>query len=221
MKLSVIVPTLNRLPDLIRCINSLRENEPLCTHEIIVIDGGSTDGTAGWLVEQRDLLVVQHNRRRGCTMAFNHGFAVASGRYCAQLSDDVVIENDCLDAAIDMVENDKRIGQVLIAHVEPTSDKPAQPRFTTNIGSFPFVPFGVTPKWLGDQVGWWGDYYHLYGDAELSLKVMNEGYKIKTLPDKYVMHYPGASNLRGYAPDRILFDQRWSEWEAPEGVFDD
>jgi hypothetical protein len=37
----------------------------------------------------------------------------------------------------------------------------------------------IVPKWLGDKVGWWGDYLHTYGgDNELSCNVVQEGYTI-------------------------------------------
>lgn len=54
---AAVVVTYNRLNDLIKCIASLREQtRPL--DAIIVINNGSTDGTADWLATQSGLSVV-------------------------------------------------------------------------------------------------------------------------------------------------------------------
>ena len=210
MKLSIIVPTLNRLQSLVRCIRSLRQHAPTVEHEIIVIDGGSTDGTKEWLHNQLDLIVLQHNQRLGCVKAFNDGFRISRGEYCAQLSDDVKLRDDCLDAACKMLDARPTIGQVVIRHRQ--GGRMQGPMFKTKCGKYLFAAFGVTRKALGDKVGWWGDYYHQQGDPELSIKIYNEGLSIKILPDKYVHHYPGKSEHRTYAPDGELFYRRWGEW---------
>ncbi len=55
MKFAIATPTRNRLPDLKRCVGSVRgQAHSAVTH--IVQDCLSTDGTAGWLSEQADLL---------------------------------------------------------------------------------------------------------------------------------------------------------------------
>ena len=216
MKLSLIVPTLNRLDALKTCIESLRVYAPPFEHEIIVIDGGSVDGTAEWLCEQKDLVILQHNRRTGCTKAFNDGFRISSGEYCAQLSDDVEVVDGCLVMAVELLDSDPQIGQVVIPHKEPKWHRSAVPRFSTSKGSWPFAAFGVTRRALGDQVGWWGDYHHQYGDPELALKVMDAGYRIEALKDTHIIHRPGPSEMRQHKPDRILFSSRWEDWEPPK-----
>ena len=70
MKLSVVIPTMNRIDRLKRCVESLREYAPKVEHEIIVIDGNSSDSTRKWLFCQDDLVVLKHNYRTGCVKAF-------------------------------------------------------------------------------------------------------------------------------------------------------
>lgn len=214
IKLSIIIPTINRLDSLMRCVASLKEFAPTVPYETIVIDGGSTDGTKEWLHFQTDLIVIQHNRRMGCTKAFNDGFRISRGEYCAQLSDDVYLQDDSLDAACGMLDEDDSIGQVVIRHLQ--GGRKQGPMFATDKGRFLFCAFGLTRRWLGDLVGWWGDYYHQQGDVELSLKVYNEGFKVELLPDTYyVIHDPNESELRSYEPDAELFYKRWGQWTLP------
>lgn len=211
MKLSIIIPTLNRFDALKKCVESLRWYAPTVDYEIIVIDGGSIDGTKEWLHFQDDLIVLQHNRRTGCTKAFNDGFRIAQGDYCAQLSDDVIVRDNGLDFACEMLDNDETIGQVVIRHLQ--GGKMQGPMFNTDKGRFLFCAFGVTRRSLGDKVGWWGDYHHQQGDVELSIKVYNEGFKVGLLPDRfYVIHEPGDSEMRVHGKDAKLFSERWGQW---------
>lgn len=216
MKLSMIVPTLNRLDALQICIESLRKHAPACEHEIIVIDGGSADGTPEWLLEQHDLVVLQHNRRRGCVKAFNDGFRISSGDYCAQLSDDVEFLDNCLDRAVCLLDNNPEVGQVVIPHIQPGWSQPNLPYVTTSKGRYLFAAFGVTRRVLGERLDWWGEYYHQQGDPELSLKVVEAGYKVVALEGTYIVHRPGPSEMRKYKPDAELFHSRWGDWSPPK-----
>ena len=75
-------------------------------YEIIVVDGGSTDGTIAWLTAQRDIItIVQHNRetvgeasrrKRSWGYFMNLGFKCAEGRYICMISDDSVVHSDTI-----------------------------------------------------------------------------------------------------------------------------
>src|SRR5688572_30363291 len=88
---SIVIGSYNRRRFLERAIESIRANGARSTHEQIVVDGGSTDGSLDWLVRQKDVItIVQHNRgdfrgepvrRRSWGYFMNLGFKAAQGRY--------------------------------------------------------------------------------------------------------------------------------------------
>lgn len=91
---SVIIPTFNRLWCLPRAVASCRGNR--CRVEIVVVDDGSTDGTADWLRQQGDIrVVVQSNQ--GQTWAINRGSQIAQGRYVRFLDSDDFLTPGAID----------------------------------------------------------------------------------------------------------------------------
>lgn len=95
--ISVIIPTRNRLASLRRTINSLLLQDLSPTeYEIIIIDDGSTDGTAEYLETLRPNIRVCSTPGIGPGRARNAGSALAKGNILVSTDDDCVPARDWL-----------------------------------------------------------------------------------------------------------------------------
>lgn len=91
ISISVIIPTFNRLWSLPQAIESCRKIK--CSHEIIVVDDGSTDGTWEWLQKQDGIRAFRQSNW-GKDWAVNYAFSRATGQYVRFLdSDDWLLDN--------------------------------------------------------------------------------------------------------------------------------
>ena len=104
-----VVVTYNRRELLIRCIEYLRK-QTVQLDNIIVVNNGSTDGTAEWLDGQTDLDVI-HQENVGGAGGFYLGIQHAYDRgydwiWC--MDDDVFPEPDCLEQLLK--QDDERVG---------------------------------------------------------------------------------------------------------------
>lgn len=98
MKCSVIVATYNRRNELRELLQSLEEQTlSKDSFEVVIVDDGSTDGTADWIAEFRkhSPLEVQFFQQE------NHGPAAARNRGMEEASGDcfVFIDSDCIASA--------------------------------------------------------------------------------------------------------------------------
>lgn len=92
MKLSVIIPVLNEQAHLPQTVAALQAS--MAKAEIIVVDGGSSDGTREWLEAQKKLLVIASTRGRGIQL--NAGAKAASGEVLLFLHGDCVLSANAL-----------------------------------------------------------------------------------------------------------------------------
>ncbi|TXI84648.1 MAG: glycosyltransferase, partial [Cupriavidus sp.] len=88
-KVSVIIPTFNRAHVLGRAIDSVL-GQTYADLELIVVDDGSSDGTAGLMKSFGDprLRYVQQAKNQGVSAARNRGIAEARGEWLAFLDSD-------------------------------------------------------------------------------------------------------------------------------------
>ena len=87
-KVSVIIPTYNRLPMLREAVNSVlaQDFEDI---ELIVVDDGSTDGTGKEMKRYGGRVrLLQHSKNKGVSAARNRGILHARGKYIAFLDSD-------------------------------------------------------------------------------------------------------------------------------------
>lgn len=72
--------------------------------EIIVIDNGSSDGTAEYLTGFSNIKVITNKQNLGCAFAWNQGVKSSSGRWIAILNNDLILSTGWLDGLISFAE---------------------------------------------------------------------------------------------------------------------
>ena len=92
---SVVIPTHKRLPMLLRVLDALDTQVDAPEFEVIVIDDGSGDSTAGVMRDRgakNYALTFRSQSNAGPGQARNHGVSLATGRYVLFIGDDTVPE---------------------------------------------------------------------------------------------------------------------------------
>ena len=112
---SVVIGSYQRNGFIQLAIESVRADLINTPHEIIVVDGGSTDGSLEWLISQKDIITIaQHNRgiwngktiiKKSWGYFMNLGFKIAKGKYICMLSDDCIVTPNSLINGIQLFDN--------------------------------------------------------------------------------------------------------------------
>ncbi len=107
-RVSVIIPTFNRWPMIQQAVESVLNQRPQAD-EVIVVDDGSTDGTAQKLKEYGSRLRLVSQPRRGVAAARNLGVRLSRGRYIAFLDSDDIWLPGKLEVQTAFMEKDAEI----------------------------------------------------------------------------------------------------------------
>lgn len=226
MKLSIVIGTLNRLAFLQKCIASIYVSCVGIEYEIIVVDGGSRDGTLEWLRARNNIITIEQGAAYGAVYAYNAGFWASEGEYVAALNDDCVVMGDTLKRACDYLDDHPKCGQVAI----PWHDTGDITIRVMHVGlgrqmlDVIYANFGVTRRSVGDKVGWWGTYLEHYGgDCELSFMIWTHGYTVDELHGGEILHFRTKDSTRRTCYYNKAFADRWyavevshvaGNWEA-------
>jgi GT2 family glycosyltransferase len=96
--LSIIIVSFNTRADLERCLDSLQATPPAIGHEIIVVDNGSSDGSAAAARQRPGVRVIETGVNRGFSAANNAGIRSSTGELLLLLNSDTVVPAGAIDA---------------------------------------------------------------------------------------------------------------------------
>lgn len=236
--LSIVIGSYNRLKMLKLCIQALREELSGLATEIIVIDGGSTDGALEWLLEQKDIItILQHNRgqwrgkeieRKPWAYFMNLGFKAASGKFLCMLSDDSLIIPGAVNNGLQLFEEKLTQGEKIGAIAFYFRDYPLREKYAVavNLGNL-YVNHGLYLKSALHEVDYIDENYNFYfADTDLVLKLKSHGYECISSPSSFVEHYfeatpeiRASNNDEKKKIDRSRLLEKWKGTAYPEKLY--
>jgi GT2 family glycosyltransferase len=229
--LSIVIPTYNRAELLGRSLEALKQGVH-CDHEIIVVDGASTDGTAQLLERARQemgdrLQVIREDRREGFVKAANKGFRAATGRNMTWLNDDARPLPGGFDEAVAQMDSSgidvaflamfHRWNSVRNVAYETTMQ--GRTYRLCHVRGTLYANFAMGRRETFDRLGYFDERYFFYGaDPDLSLKAWDAGMRIEPAYSVLIEHDEhdddrrDTDSERGRADNAKLFEK----WNLPE-----
>ena len=98
--LSIIIVSYNARADLERCLESLHAPAPSISHEIVVVDNQSTDGSAAAARRWPGVKVIEAGANLGFARANNIGIRATTGARVLLLNSDTIVPPGAIDRLV-------------------------------------------------------------------------------------------------------------------------
>lgn len=110
--LSVVILTVNQRDDTLRCLRALYSDPDTAGAEVVLVDNGSTDGTAEAVKpEFPHIIIVRNDKNRGVAAGRNAGVAACSGRkFTLFLDNDTIPEGSAVRALLHHLRTNPQCG---------------------------------------------------------------------------------------------------------------
>ncbi len=215
--ISVVAVNWNRRELLRRCLDSLQSQQGV-RFEVIVVDNGSTDGSAE-MVENEfpSVRLIRNHENRGFCAANNQGIGAAAGDFIALLNNDAEARPGWLLTLRELFEERPGLGmaasKILVYEdprridkaghlIYPDGQNRGRGSGEVDCGQYDRVEEVLWPdgcaamyrKRMLDQIGGFDEDFFAYGDdAELGLRARIAGWDCLYTPRAVVWHHRGAT----------------------------
>ena len=203
-ELSIVLGSLNRRRLLQQTLQSIRMNGFREAMEIIVVEGGSTDGTCEWLARQRDVLtLIQPNypvvlpdgsRRRRHTWGefINLGFRQARAPWILMVSDDLILCPGAIERGLEKLRTLQHQGIPVGGGAIYWREYPRDSTYHVKLlpGGFVHINHGFFFKEALDAVGYADETaFEFYGaDGDLTMRLNLKGWGTIALENSFAEH---------------------------------
>jgi GT2 family glycosyltransferase len=229
-----------------RCLEALRRAaDPRHRQELVFVDNGSTDGTAGYLAEQPDVRLIRNATNLGAPRARNQGLGLARGEAVVFMDSDVMVtagwlgrlafhaavdaRSGCVGCLSDRAAHEQQLElpgaadpAALAAFAAARADSHArQARFQPLLTSFLLLVRREVLDAIGgfdERFGPWG-----FEDDDFTLRAHLAGFRNRVALDVFVRH-------EGYAGPKAvthagLLERNWlafaAKWELAGARYGD
>jgi GT2 family glycosyltransferase len=213
LKLAFVILTKNSGRTLEKCLGAVAKLKDEFEPEVIVVDAGSTDNTLNIVEKYREELNIKvlYDGGRGLGYARDIGWRASSADYIVMLDSDVIVNRNFLRKAVELLQQDERLGAIS-AKLKPTSlDKGWVGKFQEkNLAIHlhhldpPYPAEAVAlhtactvfRRKALEEVGGFDAYFNLAKeDSDVSYRIRKAGYKLSYL-NIYALHLERARILR-------------------------
>ena len=225
--IDVVIPVRNNFALTDSCLHHLQAQT--LPHRVIIVDNGSTDGTADLLCQHWPAAQVERfDHSLSFAAACNHGAATGSGEIVVLLNNDVHCRPDFLERLTEPLRSDPSVGAVASLMLQPGEERIDSVGLCADVtlAGFPRLD-GLPPAracdrrpllagpagaaagyrrtaWL--EVGGLDEAISAYmEDFELSLRLRAGGWRTVAAPDAVGVHLGSATYGRRSASQRRLF----------------
>jgi GT2 family glycosyltransferase len=105
LRVDIIIVNWNSRKQLAECIDSIFECGRGCTNKILVVDNGSTDGSADFLDQRSDVELIRANKNLGFARACNLGAKSSDSDFLLFLNPDAQLMEGTLQRAVEFMED--------------------------------------------------------------------------------------------------------------------
>ena len=237
-KTSIIILTYNNLSLTIDCIESIRKYTDPNTYEIVVVDNNSQDETPNWLRSQDDLIVIFNQENVGFPKGCNIGIEAASKENdILLLNNDTIVTTNWLSNLQKCLYSDSKVGAVgatsnhganlqacdfTYENFEEMQEKAKDNNISDPsrweekiclIGYCMLIKRKVIDLLDGLDEGYTPGYIE---DNDLSLRILQLGYKLYLCHDAFIHHYLGTAFRKDEQKfnqlilrNRAYFESKW------------
>lgn len=205
--MSVVVVSRNRIDRLRACLASLEKSTGRETIQLIVVDNGSTDGSAQLDSEFPKAQFSRLPKNFGLTKAMNIGWRAADAEYIFFLHEDTEVEPEAVERLAAVLDSTPGASGVCPLLLDPDGQPAPQLGSLPPDGQWrPAQPAGNDPETVVYPRGaalmvrafvikstrQIDEHYGQFGaDADLAALIRKGGRKILLVPDSRVRHYGG------------------------------
>ncbi|WP_178021029.1 glycosyltransferase family 2 protein [uncultured Paenibacillus sp.] len=240
---SIIIPTYDRIDLLLQCLDHI-DRHTTSPYEVIVVDNGSSDGTAAAVRRRRGRVrLAVHPRNLGFARAINTGLMMAKGNTIVLLNNDVLVTERWLDQLLaclqqfpeaaaagpvtNYISGEQQIGvpydnvadMPAFAALHNRSD-PQKWRVTDRLVGF-CVAF---PRTTLEQIGYFDEGYEIgnFEDDDWVARLRLQGKRMVIAGDTFVHHY-GSMTMKGLGSQGFqeintrnyhFFSEKWGNLHA-------
>ena len=214
MKISVVIPTFNRISLVARAIDSVLK-QSLNPYEIIVVDDGSDDGTSEMIQNKYKSIKLIQQQNNGVSAARNNGIKHAKGDWIALLDSDdewteKKLENQ-VDRLIKTPEYDFcHTNEIWIRNGVRVNQRKKHEKYGGYIFDKCLDICRISPssvlfrKNILDHVGWFDDQLPVCEDYDLWLRITAE-YRILFIDEPLIIKYGGHDDQLSHGVEGIEF----------------
>lgn len=222
-RITILILTSNRRAQLLNKLEllcQLPERWP-----IIVVDNGSSDGTADIVASRFPQVLLVCAKRNLGAAARNIGVAYVHTPYVAFCDDNTLWESDALNRALHLLDTAADVA-VLSAHVEPGARQEAGPGLFRKEYGLQEARHFYGPQSLGfmagacimrtrafyDVGGYWPPLFLGGEEALMALDLAEQGWRIAYADDVVARHLPNRDQASDRGRYRLIRNAIWVAW---------